>query len=145
MLSPIRTPACLRDGCRSGFAIVSLIVVAGAAPATGAETGDLRTLRAEALALALVNEDRGRHGLEPLALTESLNEAAQNHADDMLRRGYCAHASPEGDTVQELCRVAEAQDDRPPALREGDLRRAKAAIEAAQARNPAPGSQTGGG
>jgi len=50
-------------------------------------------------ALALVNEARGRNGLEPLELGPDLNEAAQAHARDMLERVYYAHVSPEGDTV----------------------------------------------
>ncbi len=78
---------------------VLLMVLAGAAPTKSAETGNLQALRTEAL--ELVNQDRGRHGLEPLELSARLNEAAQSHAEDMLRRDYYAHVSPEGETVQD--------------------------------------------
>lgn len=52
-------------------------------------------------ALALVNEERTGRGLAPLRFSGALNEAARAHAEDMSRRGYYAHTSPEGDTVQD--------------------------------------------
>lgn len=52
-------------------------------------------------ALDLVNRAREAEGLEPLEPGENLAEAAQAHAEDMLARGYYAHESPEGDTVQD--------------------------------------------
>ncbi|WP_230534138.1 CAP domain-containing protein [Microvirga roseola] len=63
------------------------------------ETGDLDALRQKAL--ELVNEERRERGLEPLTLGSALNEAAQEHAEDMLDRNYYAHVSPEGDTVRD--------------------------------------------
>lgn len=63
-------------------------------------------------ALELVNSSRGEHGLEPLKLEEGLSEAAQAHADDMLRRDYYAHESPEGDTVRDRYRRAGGEDGR---------------------------------
>ncbi len=59
-----------------------------------AETGDLPALRQPAL--ELVNEARREHGREPLNLSDTLNEIAQEHAEDMLARDYYAHVSPEG-------------------------------------------------
>ena len=57
--------------------------------------------RLRSRALALVNEERTGRGLGALRFSTELNGAAQAHADDMLRRGYYAHTSPEGDTVQD--------------------------------------------
>ncbi len=66
-------------------------------PALAAERGDIDQLRRKAL--ELVNNERRGRGLEPLSLGPALNTAAQSHAEDMLRRSYYAHASPEGGTV----------------------------------------------
>lgn len=81
------------------FRLVGLLALATAWPASAAETGDLEMLRSEAL--ERLNEDRFEYGLKPLELTENLNEAAQNHAEDMLERRYYAHVSPEGETIQD--------------------------------------------
>jgi uncharacterized protein YkwD len=81
------------------FQLVGLLALATAWPASAAETGELERLRSEAL--ERVNEDRSEYGLKPLELTENLNEAAQNHAEDMLERRYYAHVSPEGETIQD--------------------------------------------
>ncbi len=48
--------------------------------------------------LRLVNQDRQANGVGPLALYEPANQAAQNHAEDMILRGYFEHESPEGAT-----------------------------------------------
>lgn len=45
-------------------------------------------------ALELVNEDRDRHGLEPVALSQT--GSAQDHADDMMEIGYYSHWHSEG-------------------------------------------------
>jgi uncharacterized protein YkwD len=50
------------------------------------------------LALELVNRDRATEGLPPMQIDEQLAQAAQNHAEDMLRRNYFSHYSPEGQT-----------------------------------------------
>ena len=68
-------------------------------PAAGMETGDLDTLR-QAI-LGMVNKDRRDHDLPPLKLDATVNEAAQNHAEDMLRRDYYSHRSPEGKTAMD--------------------------------------------
>jgi len=46
-----------------------------------------------------VNRFRAQYKLAPLSLNEHLNRAAQSHSDDMARRDYFAHVSPEGETV----------------------------------------------
>lgn len=47
--------------------------------------------------LALVNQDRAANGQAVLTLYEPASVAAQEHAEDMLRRGYFDHINPEGD------------------------------------------------
>lgn len=49
-------------------------------------------------ALHLVNQDRQEHGLNPLIPDPILDKAALAHAEDMLRRNYFDHISPEGQT-----------------------------------------------
>jgi uncharacterized protein YkwD len=58
------------------------------------------------LALKLVNEERTSRQLKPLSLTHELMEAAQSHADDMLRRDYYSHYSPEGASVGDRFKAA---------------------------------------
>lgn len=48
------------------------------------------------LALEMVNTDRDRQGLSPLAAHPVLMQVAQLHAEDMLERGYFSHANPDG-------------------------------------------------
>ena len=52
-------------------------------------------------ALAMVNEARAEHGLGALQAGDALNNAAQQHAEDMLDRGYYSHVSPDGETVDD--------------------------------------------
>ncbi len=59
-----------------------------------------------ALALAEVNRMRLEHGREPVVSEGRLDAAAQHHAEDLLRRTYYDHASPEGDTVRHRVRAA---------------------------------------
>ncbi|OHV73318.1 hypothetical protein LCM4579_10350 [Ensifer sp. LCM 4579] len=83
---------------RLGFLVAAILLsLCFSAAALAGETGDLASLRAEAL--ALVNEARSRHGLDPLQATGRLNSAAQAHAEDMLARNYYSHTSPEGEDV----------------------------------------------
>lgn len=77
--------------------VFAFLIVAASAHA--AESGGIEGWRR--LALALVNDARQAHGRSPLALGPALNEAAQAHAEDMLRRRYYSHTSPEGDDVQD--------------------------------------------
>lgn len=63
------------------------------------QAADLEALRTTAL--EAVNEERRERDLAPLEFDDALNEAAQEHSEDMLRRGYYAHTSPEGGTVMD--------------------------------------------
>lgn len=50
----------------------------------------------EASLLAEVNAVRARHHLIPLHRSPELDAVARSHSDDMARRGYLSHQSPEG-------------------------------------------------
>jgi uncharacterized protein YkwD len=69
-----------------------------------ARADDLDHIREQAL--VLLNQSRSEHKLPPLVLEAKLNKAAQAHANDMLKRKYFAHASPEGKTVGDRYRQA---------------------------------------
>ncbi len=51
--------------------------------------------------LSRVNEERRARRLPPYVESARLDQAAQNHAEDMIRRSYYSHQSPEGSTVME--------------------------------------------
>lgn len=61
-------------------------------------------------ALALVNDSRRSEGLPPLEMSTTLNAAAEAHAEDMARRGFYAHRSPEGRDVADRYRAAGGDD-----------------------------------
>jgi uncharacterized protein YkwD len=46
--------------------------------------------------LTRINTIRDRHGLDALRLDARLNRAAQGHSDDMAKRDYFDHKTPEG-------------------------------------------------
>ena len=50
----------------------------------------------EAELFARVNQVRAEHQLIPLKASPQLAQVARAHAEDMARRGYLAHESPEG-------------------------------------------------
>ena len=54
-----------------------------------------------AFALELVNRDRTLNNLSPLVEDPLLSKAAQLHAEDMLKRQYFDHVSPEGKTPRD--------------------------------------------
>lgn len=49
--------------------------------------------------LALVNEERVKTGAKPLVLDEKRSQVARAHSEDMFKRGYFSHFSPEGKDV----------------------------------------------
>jgi len=57
--------------------------------------------KAEEAMLRLVNEERTRRGLVALKMDAKVREVARSHSEDMFRRGYFAHESPEGITPSE--------------------------------------------
>lgn len=54
----------------------------------------------------MINAERERLGLQPLALDPDLDRAAQAHVDDMGARGYAGFSSPEGRTTEDWARQA---------------------------------------
>ena len=61
------------------------------------------------LALQLVNRDRQRRGLSTLNSNALLDQVAQQHAEDMIRRGYFSHYTPEGFSPTQRVRQAGGQ------------------------------------
>lgn len=57
--------------------------------------------RMRLLALQLVNRDRKKNGIAPLAEDRRLNRAATLHAEDMLRRNFYGHVNPDGQGATE--------------------------------------------
>jgi uncharacterized protein YkwD len=53
----------------------------------------------------LVNEHRARVGCRALAWDDAAARAAQAHSDDMARRNYFSHTSPEGRTMVDRLRA----------------------------------------
>lgn len=50
----------------------------------------------EMRALAVLNADRTKHGLLPLAYSSELTKLAEDYAQDMMARGFFAHNDPDG-------------------------------------------------
>lgn len=80
-------------------ALVVVTLLIPALPAQPREPDDVSALRT--LALELVNEERRQRNLPAFEADQDLDEAAQFHAADMLKRHYYAHESPEGKTVMD--------------------------------------------
>ncbi len=56
--------------------------------------------------LQLVNEERTKNGLKPLAWDSTLVPVSRSHSIDMFRRGYFSHITPEGKTPADRVRAA---------------------------------------
>ena len=56
--------------------------------------------------VTLTNRHRAEHRLGALGWSDRLAAAAQAHNDDMVRRGFFAHESPEGHSVADRVRTA---------------------------------------
>jgi uncharacterized protein YkwD len=66
------------------------------------ETANLRDVKqVRDRMLARVNAERKARRLPPLRENALLDQTAQAHADDMIRRSYYGHESPEGTTAME--------------------------------------------
>ena len=59
---------------------------------------------AERATLCLLNAERGERQLRPLASNRRLARAADRHTDDMVKRGYFAHDSRNGDSFADRIR-----------------------------------------
>lgn len=69
-------------------------------PVTNAEA-------AEARMLELINRDRERHGLGPLALEERVADVARAHSTDMIETGIVGHISPNTGSASDRARAAD--------------------------------------
>ena len=67
-----------------------------ASPAVAEDTSSLMSLRQAAINLS--NAARAEAGLPDLNPSDILDQAAQDHAADMLERNYYDHITPDGDT-----------------------------------------------
>jgi uncharacterized protein YkwD len=47
------------------------------------------------------NEVRQKHDLNPLEEDDTLNDIAREHSDDMLKRNYFSHVSPDGESLKD--------------------------------------------
>lgn len=92
----------------SSFAIAIFLTLFAAGCASNLSNNSLQNVpnlastRSEAL--ALVNQSRRSEGLGPLKQNAQANAAAQAHAEDMARRGFYNHRSPEGKDVADRWR-----------------------------------------
>jgi uncharacterized protein YkwD len=71
-------------------------VAAPGAPRTPAPQADVTAEMA-----ALVNRHRAAAGCAPLVGLEGAARAAREHSEDMARRDYFSHVSPEGEALQQ--------------------------------------------
>ena len=55
----------------------------------------------------LVNEEREKHGLQPLQISEKLMKTAREKSDDMVKNNYYSHTDPNGYTMAIDLNVAE--------------------------------------
>jgi len=90
----------MRKLCVFAAAVLAMFV-AGCAPQLSnnpvQEVNNLPAVRGQML--QLVNQSRRENGAPPLRYNTTLNAAAQAHAEDMARRGFYNHRSPEGRDV----------------------------------------------
>jgi uncharacterized protein YkwD len=63
----------------------------------------------EARMLELLNQERGRAGLQPLVRDPTIDAVARAHSVDMLQRGYFAHETPDGRTPFDRMRAGNVQ------------------------------------
>lgn len=56
--------------------------------------------------ISLINQERGKRGLKPLAADPELTAVARRHSSDMLLRRYFSHINPEGQGPFERMRTA---------------------------------------
>jgi uncharacterized protein YkwD len=92
---------------RDGRVVWALVFGLSARALFMQETADLRDLKqVRDRMLARVNAERRAKRLPPLRENALLDQAAQAHADDMIRRSYYGHESPEGTTPLERTQKA---------------------------------------
>src|SRR4051812_27580819 len=68
-------------------------------PSAAQTLGAVAPAAIEGAIRCLVNAERAAHDLAPVRPAAALDVAAQRHAVDMIARGYFAHVSPTGGTL----------------------------------------------
>lgn len=53
-----------------------------------------------------INSERRARGLPPYAIDEQLQLVARQHSEDMVKRGYFSHVTPEGMTLRDRLQAA---------------------------------------
>jgi len=66
-------------------------ILTGFAGCVSSPTGD-----AETRAFGLVNQERTKAGLPPLAMDEAVRKVARTHSEDMVKRHFASHDNPDG-------------------------------------------------
>jgi uncharacterized protein YkwD len=105
---------------------------AAACPGAAQPLGAASAAATEGAVLCLVNDERAARGLAAVRRDGALEAVAQRHAADMVARGYFAHVSPSGGTVDKRARRAGYLTAPCWALGE-DLARAPAAVASGEA------------
>jgi uncharacterized protein YkwD len=114
------------------LAVAPARAAAAACPEATQPLGAASAAAVEGAVLCLVNDERSARGLAPVRRDGALEAVAQRHAADMVTRGYFAHVSPSGGTVDKRARRAGYLTAPCWALGE-DLARAPAALASAEA------------
>lgn len=70
-------------------------------PANSDQISDQARDRIVERVLKHVNQQRAMNGAGPLTLNARLTDAAQKHAEDMVRRDFVEHRSPDGRALQD--------------------------------------------
>jgi uncharacterized protein YkwD len=65
-----------------------------------ARSSDLPSRRDKDMIVCLLNAERTKHGLPPLYVNPQLEVASQAHSDDMVKRRFFEHDSPDGGTPE---------------------------------------------
>jgi uncharacterized protein YkwD len=95
---PLRWVA--RIGCIAAITVVIAdFPVASARPKTATKWLDYG--EAQRFVLGLVNRDRKKAGLEPVALDEAASKAGLRHARDMAAKGFTGHLGSDGSTPEQ--------------------------------------------
>ncbi len=75
---------------------IAVLTLASGAHAEGQRVALQFTVAWRTDMLRQINSIRARHGVGALRIDDRLNRAAQIHSDDMARRDFFDHSSPEG-------------------------------------------------
>jgi uncharacterized protein YkwD len=92
----IAAAAALASGCASTDPAPTRSDKTSACGQVGLRAADLGLKRTRELTLCLLNAERAREGVAALRYDTRLEAAAQAHSDDMVRRAFFEHDTPDG-------------------------------------------------